>query len=272
MQVIMTEVLNRTHLWQEAAPVIDEQALSYWEKIPVSYLKNPWRAWLRFTGGHTGDMLGADPVSVGYIQDQPDGELERDKKFEDYRKKFGWGDEGRLDAPMCQYTDFIREDARQILEFCRASTFPSFARLPLGITLEFSVKYWMPKEQTNPFDHDVVPHQDWVRQDIPVAIVLSSAAYDPEDIDVKPNRQYNTNLWNGRYTYKGDLVDHRGQTTSYLDAVTNLGLAGDDFTESRNFWVADARRGLHGRPTMQPDDRPVIRLFMRGFVAPAGRD
>ncbi len=268
----MAEILNHSQAWQERASLIGEEVVSHWQQIPGGYLINPWRAWLRFTGGHTGDMLSAEPVSVGFIQEQARASLEHDEVFEEYRKKFGWNDEHQLDGPMNPYSGFLQEEASRIVEYCRTSTFPSFAEEPLGITLEFSIKYWNATEQTDPFNHDVVPHQDWVRHDVPVAIVLASTSYDPHDVDKQPDRQYSTRLWNGNYTYKGDLINGEGYIIDYLDAVHDMEQVGDGEDASRSYWVADARRGLHGRPIMQPDDSPVIRLFMRGFVAPVGRD
>lgn len=251
--------------WIEETPRLGEQVFSHWEQITGARLINPWRGWLRFTGGYTIDIVGADPVALGFVQSAPGGELVRDTELEAYRQKFGWTDEAELSGPMCQYGDFLRDTARDVINYFRQHTFSSFISGPLGISVEFAAKLWKPEDNLDTLNHDVVPHQDWVRQDVPVAIALGSKTYDSLDCD-KSTPQLNTNLWDGEYVYKGDLQNEEGCTINYIDAVS--GMQNKTAASMGEIWVADARRGLHGRPTMQPEDREVVRLFMRAFVSP----
>ncbi len=323
-----------SHLWEEAPPQIGEEVVSHWEMIEESHLINPWRSWLRFTGGRSTDMLDAEPVSLAFIS-RPGQPLERDREFESYRQKFGWTDERDLIVKgLAPIPDLVLEDlddnekdmikqitetaldpeigqnivdgvmrfflqrridsgqvqlpidpnpvvddrqlihaAESIVRHCRSRTFGSFKEAVLGVTLEFNSALWVPKNHQNLNDHDVVPHQDWVRQDVPVAIVVASECYDPYDCDAEPGQQLGTKLWNGGYEYKGDLVDNKGYTMDYLHAVDDMEQVNSPSINRgrRSLWVADGRRGLHGRPTMQPEDEPVVRLFMRVFVAPTER-
>lgn len=276
MQVIrivhMSEILTSSQSWQEDAPIIGEETSSYWHCAIDYGLINPWRSWLRFTGGRSTDMLEADPISLGFIS-RANGQLETDSEFEEYRQKFGWTDQRDLvvrgvSRRLIDDRHIVRT-AEDIVIFCRSNTFDSFSGIDLGITLEFSASLWHPDEHQDPFDHDVVAHQDWVRHDQPVVIALASKTYHPDDCDIKVP-SLNTNLYNTRYVYRGDLQDVNGRTIDYRDDVTQARLA-VNHSNNGEVWVSDARRGLHGRPIMQFGDDPVIRLFMRGFVAPVER-
>lgn len=326
----MSETLTNRITWEEAPPKLGEPVVSHWEKAVDHGLINPWRSWLRFTGGRSADMLEADPVSLGFIS-TPDGIIARDNNFEAYRQAFGWTDErdlvyrGMDRLPELEWDDFTDEEkdyllylqadyarqcsdpelvirmveiakgiiiqnkidaglieplvskprsdsvhlattAEQLVGYCRSRTFSSFQSATLGVTLEFGASLWLPEDHQDLVEHDVVAHQDWVRQDVPVVIALASTTFDPRDCD-KPVPQLATDLYNTKYIYKGDLQTSDGRQIDYRDEALGTELV-DNRSGYSQIWVADARRGLHGRPTMRPDDKPVVRLFMRGFVAP----
>lgn len=259
----------------EYPPASGEPVQSFWRRIPDLSLVNPWRHTLRTTG----DIASCADGGFAFSFTERDRILTINRVEMLYKQKFGWLDAIDLDGPANHglwsvsngrphaFSD-IERMTKRILDFARSETYTSWLNSDLRIMGEISLRLWEPDTYSKE-DHDTDPHQDWTTIE-PVLIVLASRAYTETNKDYGRSTEeppVSLNLWDGSYLYRGDLQDKQGYQISYLKETLSMEQLK---TEDGQVWVADGRRGLHARPTMEPNSKPFYRLFMRAFITEAG--
>lgn len=147
--------------------------------------------------------------------------------------------------------------AERLVKWSRINTFPSFEDATLGIVLEESATLWFPPNHTDPQEYDTIPHLDITDPEFPALIVLSAT-------------HALSNLYEGLYIHSGNSSEHVVNASAdsdparYHETAQSLQLL---TSEPSRFYVADARRGLHGKRLMPENYTPFVRRFARAFIA-----